>query len=226
MTRIGAAFRLCQRWLLPLLLAAAASAAALEPPAIRIEGRSAIHDLPDAATATTTHTLVLHIANIAAWRDAEIAAAVRQSAQILSQCGIRTLRADVYTVAVPDTHQFFDTPRSRELARVLALPRPALYFTAGTRQTPAFDAEAIGRGNSRTRPELTDTVWIARGARDLGIVIAHELSHLLMDSGDHDNSAGNLLADSTTPQNTQLTPAQCARMRVTGERNGLLSGVN
>ncbi len=91
---------------------------------------------------------------------------------------------------------------------------------------PAFDAEAIGRGNSRTRPELTDSVWVARGARDLGIVVAHELAHVLMDSGVHDNTPENLMAASTTPQNTQLTAAQCARLTATGQRHGLLRGVD
>ena len=91
---------------------------------------------------------------------------------------------------------------------------------------PAFDAEAIGRGNSRSRPELADTVWVARGARDLGIVVAHELAHVLMDSGEHDNTADNLMAESTTPQNTQLTAVQCQRLTASGRRNGLLRGVD
>ena len=176
---------------------------------------------------TLTHVLALTVANIAAWPEAEITAAVHKAAQVLAQCGVRVAHADLITVTAPDAHRYFETPRSRELARALALPKPTLYFTAGTRQTPAFDAEAIGRGNSRTRPELADTVWIARGARDLGIVVAHELAHVLMDSGAHDNSPGNLMAESTTLQNTQLSDAQCAQIRATGTRNGLLhSGVN
>ncbi len=216
-----------QTLLLPLLLACALSAGAADMPPIRVEARAAIADAAIPSGPVLTHTLALTVANIAAWPEAEITAAVHETARILAQCGIRIARADLVTVAAPDAHRYFDTPRSRELARVLALPKPTLYFTAGTRQTPAFDAEAIGRGNSRTRPELADTVWIARGARDLGIVVAHELAHVLMDSGAHDHSPGNLMAESTTPQNTQLSNAQCARIRATGTRNGLLhSGVN
>lgn len=213
--------------ILPALLACTTSAHALDTSAIHIESRSAIHDVLTQPAALITHDLTLNIANIAAWPEAEIIAAVRQAAKIIAQCGIRTIRAELLNVTVPDTHRHFDTPRSRELARALALPKPVLYFTAGTRQTPAFDAEAIGRGNSRTRPELADTVWIASGARDLGIVVAHELAHVLMDSGIHDNTPGNLMAESTSPQNTQLTSAQCTQMLTTGERHGLLrSGVN
>ena len=195
-----------------------------EPLPLRIEHRAAIRDLP--APAAVTQTLELRVINLDQWPEAEIHAALRSAAQILGQCGIRISRADLFQVNAPETHRHFDTPRSRELVRELAMPKPAVFFTAGTRQVPAFDAEAIGRGNSRTRPELADTVWIARGARDLGIVVAHELAHVLMDSGGHDNRTGNLMAESTTPQNTQLTAAQCERLNSTGRRNGLLRGVD
>lgn len=187
-----------------------------------IESRSTISDLAPQTHTASELTLRLSVANIDGWDDAGVTAALHIAANLLSQCGIRITAADLLRVTVPDSHRYFDTPRSRELARALALTKPTLYFTAGTRQTPAFDAEAIGRGNSRSRPELTDTVWIARGARDLGLVIAHELAHVLMDSGAHDNTPGNLMAENTAPQNTQLNAAQCAQMRNTGTRNGLL----
>jgi hypothetical protein len=195
-----------------------------EPLPLRIEHRTAIRDLP--APAAATQALELRVINLDQWPEAEIHAALRSTAQILGQCGIRVTRADLLQVTAPETHRHFDTPRSRELARELALPKPAVFFTAGTRQIPAFDAEAIGRGNSRTRPELADTVWIAKGARDLGIVVAHELAHVLMDSGEHNSDTGNLMAESTTPQNTQLTAVQCERINSTGRRNGLLRGVD
>jgi hypothetical protein len=116
----------------------------------------------------------------------------------------------------------FYTPVSRELARALPLAKPTIYFVDGTRQRPAFEAEAIGRGNSRGRPELSDTVWIIRGARDLGIAFAHELAHVLMDSGEHVHEPGNLMQAETAPEHTRLSAAQCDRMRATGLANGLL----
>ena len=191
---------------------------------LRIEHRAAIRDLP--APAIATHSLELRAVNLDRWPETEIHAALRTTAQILGQCGIRINRVDVLNITAAETHRYFDTPRSRELAQELALPKPAVFFAAGTRQVLAFDAEALGRGNSRSRPELADTVWVARGARDLGIVVAHELAHVLMDSGEHDNTADNLMAESTTPQNTQLTTVQCERMTATGQRHGLLRGVD
>lgn len=206
-------------------LKATANAAAATP--FTIESRNTISDLAAPAHAGSELVLQLSVANIDRWTDGEVIAALRTAANLLAQCEIRVTRAELLRITVPETHRHFDTPRSRELADALALAKPTLYFTAGTRQIPAFDAEAIGRSNSRSRPELRDTVWIARGARDLGLVIAHELAHLLMDSGAHDNSPGNLMAVDTAPQNTQLNAAQCAQMRNTGARNGLLRpGVN
>lgn len=214
--------RLCS--LLLLALAAAAPVHAQVLPPLRLEQRAAWRDLPRPPAAT--HLLELRIVDLDGWPEAELRAAAAETAAILGQCGLRIERADLFAVQVPDSHRHFDTPRSRELARALDLPKPAVFFAAGTRQVPAYDAEAIGRGNSRSRPELADTVWVARGARDLGIVLAHELAHVLMDSGEHVDTPGNLMGASTTPDNRRLTAAQCARITATGRRHGLLRGVD
>ena len=208
------------------LLAVIFCATAVAATPFHIENRRAI-DLPPSPPADGQHMLSLTIANIADWNDSEIADSIGIAAGILAQCKVRVDQAELLRITVPESHRHFDTPRSRELAAALALPKPTLYFSDDTRQHTPFDAEAIGRGNSRSRPELTDTVWIARGARDLGLVIAHELAHVLMNSSEHDHTPGNLMAESTDPANTQLTAAQCATMRATGSRNGLLRpGVN
>lgn len=156
------------------------------------------------------------------WAAATIIAAIAQSAQILGQCGISLAQAELVRISAPDRYSYLQTQVSRELARALPLPKPAIYFVVGTRQRPAFDAEAIGRANSRTRPELTNTVWVTYGIRDLPIAIAHELAHVLMDSGEHSDDPQNLMRADTAPDKTQLTDAQCARLRGTGIANGLL----
>jgi hypothetical protein len=92
-----------------------------------------------------------------------------------------------------------------------------------TRSDPAFDAEAIGVSNAQRRPELANTVWVAYGARDLAHAIAHELVHVLSDSGEHSDALGNLMRDETSPENAALTAEQCARMRSRGAANGLLT---
>jgi hypothetical protein len=156
------------------------------------------------------------------WNAPTIHSAIRNSARILAQCGVRISKAELVRIDAPERYRVFHVPESRELARALSLSKPTIYFVAGTRQRPAFDAEAIGRGNSGARPELRDTVWVARGARDLDLVLAHELAHVLMDSGEHSEESGNLMREDTAPQNTHLTQAQCTRLRETAAANGLL----
>jgi Zn-dependent protease with chaperone function len=156
------------------------------------------------------------------WQEEEILAAATQASKILEQCAIVSGGLELKRVDVEPRYRIFHTPSSRELARSLNLRTPAIYFVDGTRQNPAFEAEAIGRGNSRSRPELRDTVWVVRGARDLDVVLAHELAHVLMDSGEHSEQPGNLMRDDTAPENTRLSADQCARLRDTGSANGLL----
>lgn len=135
--------------------------------------------------------------------------------------------ADAETLMPVDApQQYFDTPVSRQLARALQPAKPTIYFVNDTRQQPAFDAEAIGRGNSRTRPELADSVCVTRARRDLGIALAHEIVHVLIDSGGHVEEPGNLMREDTTPGITRLSAAQCARLRDVGARNGLLRTIS
>ena len=156
------------------------------------------------------------------WTRERALAVVREAAPVLAQCGVALARAELVSLAVPPRQLDFSTPSARELARAFPVARPAIYFVRDTRSRPAFDAEAIGRGNSRTRPELADTVWITAAARDPGVVLAHELAHVLMDSGEHSEEPGNLMRDETSARNTALTATQCARLRDTASANGLL----
>ena len=175
-------------------------------------------------TARASHHLELTVAYFDdSWTHEAIQAALREGAQILAQCQIGITRVALVRIGAPARYRDFYTPISRELASALALPKPTIYLVDRTRQQPAFEAEAIGRGNSASRPELRDTVWVTRGARDLGIVIAHELAHVLMDSGEHSGAPDNLMREETASGRVRLDAAQCARLRETASANGLLS---
>lgn len=206
-----------------ILLLAGFPALARDSDSIAVLERRELAVERNVANATHGFSLTLAYLEGAGWAPEPILAAVRESAQILGQCGVALQKVELLLVRAPERFRDFYTPVSRELARVLLLGKPTIYFVSGTRQNPAFDAEAIGRGNSGTRPELSDTVWVIRGTRDLGIVIAHELAHVLMDSGEHSEEPGNLMHDETLPANRALTTRQCARLRETGTANGLLN---
>jgi hypothetical protein len=202
-----------------LLLMAALPALAQEPITV-LERR----ELTLERAAAPSHRLELTLAYLegSGWEPEALVSAARDAARVLGQCGVALEKLELVRVGAPVRFRDFYTPVSRQLARSLELGKPTVYFVSGTRQRPAFDAEAIGRGNSRNRPELADSVWLTRGTRDLVIAVAHELAHVLMDSGEHSDKAGNLMREETAPENTALSAAQCARLRATGLANGLL----
>ena len=155
------------------------------------------------------------------WSPQEITSAAGAAGRLLAQCGV-ALSTELHVVQAPRRFHAYSTPVSRELLRRLRVRRPAVFFVDDTHNDPPFDAEAIGRANAASRPELADTVWVAHGARDLPQVLAHELVHVLSDSGEHNDAPGNLMRADTTPGSTRLTPTQCERMRARGTANGLL----
>jgi len=175
------------------------------------------------APAAAAHRLHLTLVRLegSGWTGERALAMLRAAAGILAQCGVALDRAELQSLAAP-SHLDFSTPAARELARAHPVSRPAVYLVRDTKSRPAFDAEAIGRGNSRTRPEIADTVWLTAATRDPGVALAHELAHVLMDSGEHSEEEGNLMREETSPRNLSLSAAQCARLRETGSRNGLL----
>ena len=156
------------------------------------------------------------------WKAVRFLEVLRQATAILTQCDIGIVSAEWVSLSTPARYLDFSTPVARELAVAAPVRRPAIYLVRDTLQRPAFQAEAIGRGNSRNRPELIDTVWITVGTRDPGIALAHELAHVLMNSGEHSDEPDNLMRDETSGSNTKLSTAQCERMRNTASENGLL----
>lgn len=210
---------------LAFLTSAALARAADEPPLRVLRQLSLMQDrIVAPAAVPPTHGMRLRLAVIggSGWRAEEVLDAARRAAEILAQCAIRTASIELDEVEGPKRYRSLSTPVSRELAGRLGLAKPAVFFVADTLHRPAFDAEAFGRGNTRARPEMADTVWIAFGARELPVVIAHELAHVLADSGEHSGEADNLMRDETAPDATHLTPAQCEAIIATGTANGLL----
>jgi hypothetical protein len=191
-------------------------------------GRSAEPALASSERARSTaasHELRLHLYtfNGTRWSPETIREAVHASGQLLAQCGIVLNGIEVRTLDTERRFHFYSTPVSRLLLRQLDVPRPAIFFVDDTLNQPAFDAEAIGLANAQSRPELANTIWVAYGARDLPYALAHELVHVLSDSGEHSTETGNLMRAETSARNTALTAAQCERVRARGTANRLIT---
>ena len=183
-----------------------------------------VRRLPPVPAIGATHELVLHLNTFRGtrWQVDEIMSAYAHAGRLLGQCGVAFASAELRVLAAPRRFHYYQTPVSRELVRTMQVGKPAVFFVEDTRNNPAFDAEAIGRANAFGRPELVNTVWVAHGARDLPYALAHELVHVLSDSGGHTSESGNLMQAETSPQNATLNAAQCALLRSRGEANGLL----
>ncbi len=210
-----------------ILAAASAWAGAQSAPPLRIVDTWPLtaRELPYAGAAPATHRLQLALFTFddTPWRPEAILQAVRDSAPILAQCGVRVERAELWRLGGGEPRlRDLETAVSRELVRRMQPAKPAVFFVRDTRHAPAFDAEAFGRGNTATRPELAGTVWVTAPIRDLPVALAHELAHVLMDSGEHSAEPGNLMREATAPDATRLGPEQCRRIVTNGTANGWL----
>ena len=174
-----------------------------------------------------THAVVLDVIIMsgAGWRIPEIHRAVRRAAEVLAQCEISFARTQLRIVEAPRRFRYLHDSWSRQLVEQLDPARPAVFFIEETLREPAFEAEAFGQGNTRRMPDLRDTVWITRAAEDVGIVLAHELFHVLADLGRHETDAGNLMNERTGSGNTRLHDWQCERARKVATAFGLAEPV-
>lgn len=206
-----------------LLLAASTTVRAAEPARVVESHALPRQQLPAAPGATHELRLFLYAFQGARWTPPEMVAAVLDAARLLTQCGVALAGAELRLLEAPPRFHFYSTPVARELLQGLRVSKPAIFFVDDTLNQPAYDAEAIGLANAATRPELANTIWVAHGARDLPLALAHELVHVLSDSGEHSEEPRNLMRAATAPENTRLSDAQCRRLRERGAANGLLA---
>lgn len=156
------------------------------------------------------------------WPPAAVRAMVRGAAAIFGQCGIALRKVSVHWLSTPERLRYFTVDTAQALLAAHSYPKPAVYLMADTRRPVAFDAEAFAPANSGEHPQLADTVWIMRGIRHPEVAMAHELAHVLTNSGGHSSEPGNLMRDETALENTQLTAEQCRRILSSGLARRLL----
>ncbi len=157
-----------------------------------------------------------------AWSEPLLESMAADAAQILSQCGLGLSEIRLYRVKAPRRLSYFNDWHANALVSKLEIPRPAVFFVRDTLQQIMFDAEAIGHSNSRSRPSLVDTVWMTEAVGHSGVALAHELFHVLADSGSHSDDPDNLMYAETLGVNTRLSEGQCMQMRRIGTAFGHL----
>ena len=182
---------------------------------------------PEGADHPHSHAITLDIVILSGtgWRIPEIHRAVGRAAEILAQCEVSVDRARVRVVETPRRFRYLDDTWSPRLVKRLDPARPAVFFVEETLREPAFEAEAFGQGNTRRMRTMRDTVWITRAAKDVGVVLAHELFHVLADLGRHETDPDNLMHERTVGRNTRLHDWQCERLRKVATAFGLADPV-
>jgi hypothetical protein len=155
------------------------------------------------------------------WSAARIDATLREAYAILAQCDILPGEVSGYAIHAEDYLLDLSTGTARSLLEAAAARKPTVVFARDTHMSEAYLGEAFGLGNTARRPWLANSVWLMRDVDDAGIALAHELYHVLANSGTHVEQA-NLMQPNTRPENTELTTQQCRLALHSGIANGLL----
>ena len=170
-----------------------------------------------------THRFPLHIFVLdERWQLEMIKPALKEAEGVLSQCQIGLDDIQIEVLSTSDHLKDLSTGTAKTLFDNLQPRYASLLFARDTKMQIKFDAEAFGEGNTANRVWLRDTVWLTYGIQDLGKAIAHELFHVLTNSGEHLNTEGNLMNERTSLENAKLTMKQCELAISTATRNNLL----
>ncbi|TNF92025.1 MAG: hypothetical protein EP297_14240 [Gammaproteobacteria bacterium] len=157
--------------------------------------------------------LELHVVLLeeSGWTTQQAHEAIIQAQKIYSQCNI-DLEVTLGRYSVPDYLLDFHSLSSRTLIDKINIVTPTIFLVRDTRRLEAFGGEAFGKANTRKIPWLENTAWLITHQKDIGIIFAHELFHILVDNGDHNDEPSNLMNEDTYPNNTVITPAQCEQI--------------
>jgi hypothetical protein len=156
------------------------------------------------------------------WTRQKVELALQETFDTLGQCGIGAGEISVRRVDSADYLRDLSTGGARTLLGAAKTDNATIVFARDTRMQAQFTGEAFGIANTRMRPWLTNSVWLMLDVDDPGIALAHELYHVLANSGDHVEGGANLMQGRTRPDSTKLTSPQCRLALETGAENRLL----
>lgn len=156
------------------------------------------------------------------WRDADIPVMTNELRAIFSQCKIGLSEVRYYTLQVAPRLLDFDAMTAHTLTEQIDVSTPTVYLVRDTLRRPAYDGEAFGQANTQRLPWLRDSVWLTAGMTEPGAGLAHELFHVLTNSGAHVAEQGNLMQERTQPGVSYLSDMQCRQAIERGSASGLL----
>lgn len=156
------------------------------------------------------------------WTHSRIERSVQLAYQILAQCGIGSGNIEIHTINADDYLRDLSTGSARTLLEAAGSRNLSVVFARDTRMMEPFTGEAFGPGNTRSRPWLKNSVWLMPDVGKGGKALAHELFHVIANSGEHVEVTGNLMQSRTLPDNLHLTAAQCRQARDQGSANQIL----
>ena len=194
---------------------------------IELLGRSEVPvDAKYRATADTRTyefrpTLVL--INDSGWTKKLLINASTHSAEILGQCGVGVPVINLITLKTSEKYKDPDRSQRIDLARGISPAAKPLVFFIRSSGDVMKDAFSYGKSNTRSA-ELKDTVWVKNALSDIaGIALAHELVHILSNSGEHISEPGNLMNEDADTTTVKLKPDQCSNIVRRGIENGFLN---
>ena len=175
------------------------------------------------------HELVLEVLALgASWSAADIASTLDGALAILAQCDVGAAPFEIARIdasgwltdlATGPAHTIMTNARANDSSIVVV-------FAEDTRMLEAYDAEAFGLGNTANRPWLRNSVWLTHATIDRDIALAHELFHVITNSGAHIDTAGNLMQRRTSRGQTALDAGQCSTAIERGTELGVLRSTN
>lgn len=192
-------------------------------------------DLQFSPTSGTAVVMPLQLIRLnAGWSDDDLRESIAKANTIYEQCGISLTVDSVISLQGDDYLQDLSSGNALTLSRALNKLAGGnsgavrVFFARDTNMLQPYDANAFGMGNTRNRPWMTNSLWLTQALRtdeydDTHLALAHELFHIVVNSGEHTKEPGNLMQVRTDANNVQLTPAQCATAVETGLANQLLT---
>lgn len=148
---------------------------------------------------------------------------VQRAFEILRQCEIGKGQVSARLFAGADYLRDLSTGTAQTLFADLASTGIKVVFARDTRMQEQYTGEAFGIANTKFRPWLANSVWLTVDVDDPAIALAHELYHVLANSGAHVEGSANLMQGRTRPDATTLTAEQCQSAQETGSALGLLN---